>query len=69
LLNGSKLNPADVELLTVAFNLALRELHLVDRNDPCCEMVARNVIEIGADGTRDPQEIASRAVKRIGVLP
>jgi hypothetical protein len=52
----------------MAFNLALRELHLADRNDPFCEMVARNVIEIGTDGTHDPQEIASCAVKRIGVL-
>jgi hypothetical protein len=68
LLRDSKINRDDVELLTVAFNLALRELHLVDRNDPFCEMVARNVIEIGAGFTRDPQEIASCAVKRIGAL-
>jgi hypothetical protein len=48
---------------------------LVDRNDPVCDivdpfcdMVARYVIEIGTKDTRDPQEIASRAVKQIGVL-
>ena len=65
LLKGKELNPDDVELLTAAFNLALRELHLVDRNDPFCEMVARNVIEIGTDGNRDPKEIASCAVKQL----
>jgi hypothetical protein len=31
-------------------------------------MVARNVIEIGTKNTRDPKEIAGRAVKQIGVL-
>ena len=68
LLKDSKLNPDDVELLNVAFNLALHELHLVKRYDLVCDIVARKVIEIGADGTRDPQEIASRAVKRFGAL-
>ena len=67
-LEGSKLNPDDVELLTVAFNLALRELSLVYRDDFICNIVARKVIEIGTDSTRDPQEIASRAVKRIDVF-
>jgi hypothetical protein len=33
LLKGSKLNSDDVELLNVAFNLALHELHLVKRHD------------------------------------
>jgi hypothetical protein len=68
LLKGKELNPDDVELLTVAFNLALRELRLVDRNDPVCDIVDPNVVEIGTKDTRDPQEIASRTVKQIGVL-
>jgi hypothetical protein len=68
LLKGSKLTPDDVELLTVAFNLTLRELGLVDRDDFICNIVARKVLEIGTDSTRDPQEIASRAVARIGVF-
>ena len=68
LLKRSKLNPDDEKLLTVAFNLALRELSLVDRDDFICNIVARKVIEIGTDSTRDPQEIANRAVTRIGVF-
>ena len=68
LLKGSTLNPDDIELLTAAFNLALRELHLVDRNDPFCDIVAHNVIEIGTKNTRDPNEIASHAVKKINVF-
>jgi hypothetical protein len=66
LLKGSKLNPDDIELLTVALNLTLHELGLVDRDDFICNIVARKVLEIGTDSTRDPQEIASRALTRIG---
>jgi len=40
---------------------------LADRNDPICEMVARAVIEIGANGTKQPRKIAEMAVARIGL--
>jgi hypothetical protein len=56
-----------VERLNAAFNLTLKRLNLVDRNDPLCEMVARKIIELGADGMTDPREIADRAVKEIGL--
>lgn len=58
--------PEDCEILKRAFDLALNGLHLVDRNDPVCEIVARKVVEIGLDGTRDPREIAARTIKRLG---
>lgn len=53
------------EILKQAFNLALRGLHLVNRNDPICEIVARKVIEIGMDGSRDPQQIAALTIKKL----
>ena len=61
----SKINPDDAELLTAAFNLALRELQLLDRSDSVCDIVARKVIETAKYGARDPQVIASRAVKQL----
>ena len=56
----------DSEVLRQAFNLALNGLHLVDRHDPICEIVARKIIEIGVDGTRDPQVIAARTIRQLG---
>jgi hypothetical protein len=50
-----------------AFDLALRSLHLVDRNDPLTEMVARRIIEIGTADERDPVEISKRAVRQLGL--
>ena len=46
----------------------LRSLHLVDRNDPIAEIVAKTVIEIGATGVREPSEISKIALKRLALL-
>jgi hypothetical protein len=67
LLKGSKPEPEQLERLNRAFSLTLKSLHLVDRNDPVCEIVARKVIEIERAGTREPQEIAKLAAKQLGI--
>ena len=70
LLTESKLNAQDItqdiKRLNEAFDLTLRGLHLVDRNDPICELVARRIIDIGTDVTRDSKQIAALAVKQLG---
>ena len=66
LMRSSKLDPDEVELLNRAFDLALRSLGLVDRNDPMTELVAEKVIEVHELGVNDPAEIADKAVRRIG---
>ncbi len=66
LLKNRGIGSDDSERLKQAFNLALNGLHLVDRGDPVCEIVARKIIEIGLNGTRDPQEIAALTIKQLG---
>ena len=56
LLANSKLRTDEIENLNSAFKRALRSLHLVDRDDPLAEIVARKIIEIGATGVRDAAE-------------
>ena len=68
LLAGSKLATDEIDILTRAFDEALRSLSLVDRNDPLTEMIAQKVIEIGATTIRDPAEIAKTVVKKLGIL-
>jgi hypothetical protein len=68
LLADSKLGSDEIENLNRAFKQALRSLHLVDRNDPLAEIVARKVIEIAATGVGDATEIADVAVKQLGLL-
>jgi hypothetical protein len=62
----SEVDTDEAELLNQAFDLALRSLGLVDRNDPITELVAEKVIEVHELGVNDPAEIADIAVKRIG---
>src|SRR6516164_5654815 len=54
--------------LNKAYRDVLRSLHLVDRNDPITEIVAKTVIDIGATGVREPSEISKIAVKRLAHL-
>ncbi|MGY4317239.1 hypothetical protein [Bradyrhizobium sp. JR3.5] len=67
LLKIGKYTQEEIELLNKAFDLALRSMGLVDRNDPLCEMIARRVIEASATVAGGPKEIADVAVARIGL--
>ena len=51
--------------MIAAYELALRTLDVVDRNDPLTLMIARKVLEIGEIGLKDPAEISRRAVKSL----
>jgi hypothetical protein len=66
LLKDSNLTPEETQRLCLAYKSALRSLHLVDRNDPIAELVAKKIIEIRIAGVRDPAEICKVAVKRLG---
>ena len=49
--------------LIAAYELTLRALDVVDRNDPRTLIIARKVLELGEAGVNDPAEISRRAVK------
>jgi hypothetical protein len=66
LFREGKIKPDEVERLNRAFTYALDRLHLVDRNDPICDIVARKVIEIDHAGTHDPEEISQLTAKQLG---
>jgi hypothetical protein len=67
LLQNSKLEPAEREVLNLAFIRALRLLHLKDRSDPICEIVARKIIEIGGTGAGDPVAISEIAARQLAL--
>jgi hypothetical protein len=67
LLAGSSLGPEEIGRLNDAYERTLRAMHLVDRNDPLAEIVAKKVIEVGLNGTRDPTQIAKAVVKKLGL--
>jgi hypothetical protein len=68
LFRDGKIKSEEVERLNRAYTFTLRSLSLADRdNDPVCETIARKVVEIHAAGTHEPKEIASLAVKQLGL--
>jgi len=66
LLENSSLPLEEAGRLVAAYERTLRALHLVDRNDPVTQIVAKKVIEIGERGG-DAVEISRLAVKELDV--
>jgi len=65
LLKGRAFTPEEVELLTAAFEDALRDLNLVGRTDPATELVAKRIMELALRGERDPVRLREAGVKGI----
>jgi len=55
--------PDDIEKLATAFELALTELELSDRQDPIAVVVAKFIIELAKQGERDPEKLRDGALK------
>ena len=66
LLAGSSLRPEQIACLNDAYERALRDLCLVDRNDPLTEIVAKRVIEVSRT-VSDPIKISQLAVESLGL--
>jgi hypothetical protein len=56
-----------VKRLQEAYEIALKALRLVDRNDPLTELVARKIIQVGANRTDDPAQLSKLAIKELGL--
>ena len=66
--NGS-FGPEEIEAMTAAYEAALLDLGLVDRDDPITEIVAKAIVGITGLGERDPTTIKDRALNAIGARP
>jgi hypothetical protein len=59
--------PEAIEIMTAAYEGALSDLGLVDRDDPITEIVAQSIVAITGLGERDPVRIKDRALRALGV--
>ena len=55
--------PDTVAVLAVALEDTLRQLRLVDRNDPAVTIVAKTIIELARRGERDPVRLREQAIQ------
>ena len=64
--NGS-FGPDEIDAMTAAYEGALLDLRLTDRDDPVTELIANAIISVTGTGERDPVRIKERALNALGV--
>ena len=64
--NDHVFTPEEAHVLVSAFEDALRELKLADREDPLTLLVAKHIVELAKAGERDPDRLRELAVQEIG---
>jgi len=57
--------PERLEVIRAAFVAALRELGLVERDDPIVRLVAETIADVASTGESDPETIRHRALKQL----
>jgi hypothetical protein len=57
--------PEEVASITNAFEMILRSLGLVNREDPVVLLVAKTTLEIAKDGECDPMRLSELVIKRM----
>jgi hypothetical protein len=66
-LAGRAFSPEQVEQLTAAYEGALAELQITNRDNPVTELIARKIIEVSdSDGTCTPAILYTRALAQLG---
>jgi hypothetical protein len=64
--NGS-FGPDEIEVMTAAYEGALVELCIANRDDPITELIAKAIVNVTATGERTPVLIKERAINALGV--
>jgi hypothetical protein len=57
--------PEDANILIAVFEDTLKDLGLVDREDPATLLVAKRIIQLAKHGERDPARLHDLALKSI----
>jgi len=66
-LDEASFQPEDIRRLTAASEAALTLLHLNDRTDPVCEIIATKIIQVFRAGEHDPPRVCAVALKELGI--
>ena len=64
--NGS-FGQMEIEVMTDAYESALVNLGITDRDDLITELIAKAIVNVMATGVRDPKLIEQRAITALGL--
>jgi len=63
--NGS-FGQMEIEAMCAAYESALLNLGIANRDDPITELIAKAIVNVVATGERDPKVIEQRAINALG---
>jgi hypothetical protein len=64
--NGS-FGPDDIEVMKAAYEAALVDVGVTNREDPITELIVKSIVNVTASGERDPKQVMERALNALGV--
>jgi hypothetical protein len=64
--NGS-FGQMEIEIMSAAYEAALINLGITNRDDPITELIAKAIVNVVATGERDPKLVEQRAINALGV--
>ena len=64
--NGA-FGPDEIEVMKAAYEAALLDVGVADRDDPITELIAKAIVNVTASGERNPKEVMERALNALGV--
>jgi hypothetical protein len=67
LIASGSFGPDEIGIMTAAYECALTDLRMVDRNDPLTELIAKAIVNVTATGERDPEKVKKRAINALGI--
>jgi hypothetical protein len=67
LIASGTFGPDEIKAMAAAYEAALIDLQLIDRNEPLTELIAKAIVTVTATGERDPENIKERALNALGV--
>ena len=59
--------PDEIKVMTAAYEGALVDLNVANRDDPLTELIAKAIVNVTATGERDPVLVKDRAINALGV--
>jgi hypothetical protein len=65
ILERSAFGPEEIKLMTDAYDVALDQLGITNREDPLTELIAKYVMEEAQTGEKSFAAISARALKRL----
>ena len=67
MLQSVPLGPERIAELVEAYQITLKKLDLVERDDPMTQMIAKTIIEVGQTGAQDAKDISQLAIEQLGL--